>query len=64
MHLGDPLAMIELMFKQFEVPVSEDRLPKLSGYTNDFLMFTEKLKALDEQFDIAVSARLAKILVE
>lgn len=48
MHLGDPLAMIELMFKQFEVPVSEDRLPKISGYTHDFLIFTEKLKALDQ----------------
>jgi hypothetical protein len=47
MHLGDTLTMIDLMFKKFERPSNIDEMPKISGYNHDYLVFTEKLKALD-----------------
>jgi hypothetical protein len=64
MHLGDPMTLLDLMFGKFERPSCKDDVASITGYTHDFLLFTEKLKALDEELDIAVSARISKILVQ
>lgn len=64
MHLGEPLNLINIMFENFERPELRGPPQNLTGYTHDFLLFTEKIKAIGQELDLAIAARLAKLLVE
>ena len=59
------MPLLKQMFKQFEhVYADHYELTDSTSYTHDFLLFCEKLKALDVEFDQAVAARIAKVLLE
>jgi hypothetical protein len=36
----------------------------MSNYVHDFMIFTEKLKAINNELDLAIAARFAKVLIE
>lgn len=59
------MPLLKQMFRQFERVYAEDyELSEPTSYTHDLLLFCEKLKALDGEFDEAVAARIAKVLLE
>ncbi len=59
------MPLLKEMFRQFEhVFADHYELTDPTSYTHDFLLFCEKLKALDGEFDEAVAARIAKVLLE
>lgn len=64
MHLGDPLKLIDVIFEQYEKPEHRDKSGSMSNYVHDFMIFTEKLKAINNELDLAIAARFAKVLIE
>ena len=62
--MGEPLELVNKMFEYFERSELRGPPQNLTGYTHDFLLFTEKIKAIGQELDLAIAARIAKLLVE
>jgi hypothetical protein len=64
MHIGNPIELINMMFEKFESPDEITTENIRANYTHDLLLFIQKLRAIDQEFDLCIAARLAKIIIE
>jgi flagellin-specific chaperone FliS len=64
MHIGNPIELINMMFEKFESPDQITSENIRANYTHDLLLFIQKLRAIDQEFDLCIAARLAKIIIE
>jgi superfamily II RNA helicase len=51
-HLGDPVSLVNEMFSKFE---NKDH--------TDLLLFSERLKAIDQELDLCIAAKMAMLIV-